>query len=410
MPEPPRLSTETESLADELPKIEDVNLLGRRVLLRADLNVTFHPGTTNISDDSRIHATAPTIGLLKRKGATTILCSHLGRPKGRAVPEMRIEPVLRRTSEILGVEVVALGGPTGDSVTKAVDGLIDGDVAMLENLRFDPGEEANDVRYSRDLASLADVYVNDAFGASHRSHASIVGVAALLPTYAGLLMRAEIEALNRAMSSDERPAIAILGGAKVADKLGIVSSLAPNVDAILVGGGMIAAVIVAQGGLPGSSTPGEEEIEAAKALVDDPAVSAKLTLPIDFIVADEFSIESPHRVVRIDDSLVSGYILDIGPTSIAKYANVIEKANKIIWNGPMGLFEWPHFANGTRSIAQAVAGNDKAYKLAGGGSTIEAINAFGVSDRFSHISTGGGASLEFLERKVLPGVAALQQT
>ena len=323
---------------------------------------------------------------------------------------MRIEPVLRRTSEILGDEVIAAGGPTGISVTRAVDDMTEGDVAMLENLRFDPGEEANDARFSRDLASLADVYINDAFGASHRSHASIVGVAALLPTYAGLLMRAEMHALNRALTSDERPAIAILGGAKVADKLGIARSLAPNVDAILIGGGMIAAIIAAQGNPAGSSAPGRDEIEAAEALLKDQELSAKLVLPDDLVVAEVFSIESPHRVGHSDEPLVSGFILDIGPNSIAKYASVIEKANKIIWNGPMGLFEWPAFANGTRSIAQAVASNDNAFKLAGGGSTVEAINAFGIADRLSHISTGGGASLEFLEGKVLPGVAALQRT
>ena len=396
-------------MADQLPKFEDVDLRGRRVLLRADLNVTFEPGTTNISDDSRIHATVPTIELLKRKGATTILCSHLGRPKGRVVPDMRIEPVLRRTSEILGDEVIALGGPSGHCIENSVDDLTEGDVAMLENLRFDPGEEANDTSFSRDLASLADVYINDAFGASHRSHASVVGVAALLPTYAGLLMRTEIEALNRALSSDERPAIAILGGAKVADKLSIAKSLAPNVDAILIGGGMIAAILAAQDKSAGASKPGRDEIEAAQALLEDPALSVKLILPDDLIVADEFSIDSTHRAVCADDALGSGHILDIGPVSGGKYASVIENAKKIIWNGPMGLFEWPPFANGTRSIAQAVARNDNAFKLAGGGSTVEAINAFGIADRLSHISTGGGASLEFLEGKTLPGVAALLQ-
>lgn len=390
--------------------IEEVDLRGRRVLLRADLNVTFEPGTTNISDDSRIRATVPTIELLRRKGAKIILCSHLGRPKGRVVPDMRIEPVLRRTSEVLGSEVATLGGPTGSPVLEAVCRLSDGDVAMLENLRFDPGEEANDAGFSRDLASLADVYVNDAFGASHRSHASIVGVATLLPTYAGLLMRAEIDALNRAVSSDERPAIAILGGAKVADKLGIASSLAPNVDAILVGGGMIAAIFAAQGNPAGSSSLGMDEIEAAKYLLRDSTLFAKLMLPSDLIVAEEFSNDSPRHVIPADGNLASGYILDIGPTSIAKYTNVIENANKIVWNGPMGLFEWQHFANGTSSIARAIADNGNAFKLAGGGSTVEAINVFGVSDRISHISTGGGASLEFLEGKVLPGVAALLQT
>lgn len=395
-------------MASQLPKIEDVDLRGLRVLLRADLNVTFEPGTTNISDDSRIRATVPTIELLRRKGAAIILCSHLGRPKGRVMADMRIEPVLRRTTEVLGVEVTALGGPTGSGIREAVGGMTDGDVGMLENLRFDPGEEANEPAFARDLAAMADVFVNDAFGASHRSHASIVGVAKLLPAYAGLLMRAEIDALNRASSSDERPAIAILGGAKVADKLGIVSSLAPNVDTILIGGGMIAAIIAAQGNPAGSSTPGGDEIEAAKALLGDPMLSAKLTLPDDLIVANQFSLDSPYRTASVGDELDSRYILDIGSTTIEKYTDVIENANKIVWNGPMGLFEWSNFANGTRAIARAVAANDRAFKLAGGGSTVEAINAFGVSDHVSHISTGGGASLEFLEGKTLPGVAALQ--
>lgn len=401
---------ETAKLADLLPRIEDVDLRGRRVLLRADLNVTFEPGTTNIADDSRIHATMPTIELLRRKGAAIIACSHLGRPRGRVVPEMRIEPVRHRASEILGVDVVGAGGPTGSDAERKVERLNSGDVAMLENLRFDVGEEANDATFSRDLASLADVFVNDAFGASHRRHASIVGVAQILPAFAGLLMRAEIDALNRALMSDDSPAIAILGGAKVADKLGIVSSLAPNVDAILIGGGMIAAFIAAQGNAVGFGMPDEDEIVAAKALLDDHEVSAKLRLPDDVVVATEFTRESAHKQYELGDLTGQGHILDIGSKTIGKYANAIKTANKIVWNGPMGLFEWPYFANGTRAIAQAVACNEDAFKLAGGGSTVEAINVFGIADRLSHISTGGGASLEFLEGKVLPGIAALRRS
>ena len=395
------------NLVDQLPRIEEVDLRGRRVLLRADLNVTFEPGTTNISDDSRIHATAPTIELLRRKRAKIILCSHLGRPKGRVVPELSIDPVRRRTSEVLGFDVMDVGSPTGSGVSETIDRLAEGDVAMLQNLRFDSGEEANDTDFSRTLASLADVYVNDAFGASHRSHASIVGVASILPSYAGLLMRAEIKALNRALSAEERPAIAILGGAKVADKLGIVSSLAPNVDAILIGGGIISAFIAARGKSAGSSEPGEDEIEAAQALMDDPAVMAKLRLPEDVVIADNFSNDSDYHEAGIDDIADSGYILDIGSNTVARYANLIESAKKIVWNGPMGLFEWPSFANGTRSIAKTIARNENAFKLAGGGSTVEAINAFGIAGGLSHIATGGGASLEFLEGKILPGVAAL---
>ena len=380
------------------------------MLLRADLNVTFEPGTTNIADDSRIHATVPTIDLLRRKGAKTVLCSHLGRPKGRIVPEMRIDPVRRRTAEILGIDVIDIGGPVGGDAKNAVCRLSDGEVAILENLRFHPGEEANDESFSHALASMGDVYVNDAFGASHRNHASIVGVASILPAYAGLLMRAEIEALNRALSSDERPAIAILGGAKVADKLAIVSSLAKNVDAILIGGGMISAMFAAQRCASGSIAPAEGEIEAARAILDDPATNEKLRLPEDVIVADAFSKDSVSYRTAVAEISGSGYILDIGPNSIASYTDQIAKAKKIIWNGPMGLFEWPAFSQGTRAIAEAIAGNHRAFKLAGGGSTVEAINTFDVSIGLSHISTGGGASLEFLEGKVLPGVAALQKS
>lgn len=392
---------------NQLSRIEEADLSGQRVLLRADLNVTFQPGTTNISDDSRIHATVPTIDLVRRKGAKVILCSHLGRPKGRVVPEMRIEPVRRRTAEVLDVDVSALGGPTGPHVGPPIEELCDGDVAMLENLRFDPGEEANDTGFSSSLAALADVYVNDAFGASHRSHASIVGVASMLPAYAGLLMRTEIEALNRALSSDERPAIAILGGAKVADKLGIVNSLAQNVDAVLVGGGMVSAFAVAQGKSAASATPGADELEAAKALLDDPIASAKIRLPDDVIVSEAFAIDACYSATGFDDVPASGYILDIGPKTIETYSGLIGNAKKIVWNGPMGLFEWPSFEVGTRSVAKAIAENDDAFKLAGGGSTVEAINTYGIANRLSHISTGGGASLEFLEGKTLPGVEAL---
>lgn len=390
-----------------LPMIEDVEVRGKRVLLRADLNVTFEPGSTRIADDSRIHASVATIELLRSRGAKVVLCSHLGRPKGKVVPEMRIEPVRARMSDVLDVEVSYASGPVGEESERVVDSLGDGDVAMLENLRFDSGEEANDTDFSNSLASLADIFVNDAFGASHRSHASIVGVADLLPTYAGLLMRSEIIALERAVDSDERPAVAILGGSKVADKLGVVKNLAPNVDAVLIGGGMVSAMLAAQGKSVGSVDVGVDELSAASELLDDPMIVEKLRLPPDVIVAEEFSQDSVYIETSADSMPDSGFILDIGSQTISNYVDAISSAEKIVWNGPMGLFEWEAFSNGTKSIASAISHNQSAFKLAGGGSTVEAINSLGIVEAITHVSTGGGASLEFLEGKTLPGIAAL---
>ena len=391
-----------------VPLIEEVDVRGKRVLLRADLNVTFEPGSTRIADDSRIHASIPTINLLRNRGARVVLSSHLGRPKGKVVPDMRIEPVRVWMSEVLGTEVKYAGGPVGDDAERGINTLRDGDAAILENLRFDPGEEANDDEFSTALASLADVFVNDAFGASHRAHASIVGVANLLPTYAGLLMRAEITALERAVHSDDRPAIAILGGSKVADKLSVVKNLAPNVDAVLIGGGMVSAMLASQGKSVGSVEVSEDELKSARELLHDPIVTEKLHLPVDVVLAEEFSEDSAFVETSTETVPDTGFILDIGPHTVALYIDAISQAEKIVWNGPMGLFEWKSFSRGTKSIAAAVADNDSAFKLAGGGSTVEAINSLDIADRITHVSTGGGASLEFLEGKMLPGISALQ--
>ena len=380
---------------------------GKRVLLRADLNVTFEPGSTRIADDSRIHASVSTIEHLRSRGARVVLCSHLGRPKGEVIPEMRIEPVRARVSEVLGADVGYAGGPVGNEAERVVNALSDGEVAILENLRFDPGEESNDADFSKSLASLADIFVNDAFGASHRSHASIVGVADLLPTYAGLLMRAEIIALERAVDSDDRPAVAVLGGSKVADKLGVVKNLAPKVDVVLIGGGMVSAMLAAKGEAVGSVDVSHDELTAANELLDDPVIVGKLRLPSDVLVAEEFAQDSRRIETSADAVPDTGFILDIGSHTIASYVDVIAGAEKIVWNGPMGLFEWESFSGGTRSIASAISDNKSAFKLAGGGSTVEAINSLGIADSVTHISTGGGASLEFLEGKTLPGIAAL---
>ena len=291
-----------------LPKVEDVMLRGKTVLLRADLNVTFRPGTTKISDDSRIHASVATVELLRNCGARIVLCSHLGRPKGQVVTELRIEPVRSRVSEVLGFDVKEAGGPIGEDAKRIVDGLNDGDVAILENLRFDPGEEANNPEFASALASLADVYVNDAFGASHRSHASIVGVAEILPSYAGLLMRAEMGALDRALVSDEHPSIAVLGGAKVADKLEVVKNLALNVDAVLIGGGMVTALLAAQGISVGSTELSKEELAAADALLQRRwYVAEKIRLPRDVVVAEEFDPASDYLEMGVNEDSKFGF-------------------------------------------------------------------------------------------------------
>ena len=392
-----------------LPRIEEVTLSGKRVLLRADLNVTFRPGTLEVADDSRIFATVPTVDLLRTRGAKVVLCSHLGRPKGEVVPEMRIEPVRRRMSEVLGTDVKYAGRAVDQTARNVIDNLCDGEVAILENLRFEPGEEANDVGFSQLLASFADVYVNDAFGASHRSHASIVGVAEVLPAYPGLLMRSEIEALERAVSSDERPAVAVLGGAKVADKLAVVENLAPKVDAVLIGGGMVPALLAAQGKVFGATQLSDDELSAAKSLLGDAGISAKLRAPIDVVVAEEFTANSTFCERDVDAIPKSGHVLDIGSKTAADFVSIITTAKKVIWNGPLGLFEWRSFARGTEAVAAAIAANGGAFKLAGGGSTVEAINGLGISEKMTHVSTGGGASLEYLEGKTLPGIAALMR-
>ncbi len=387
--------------------IEEVELRGKRVLLRADLNVPFHPGQSDVADDSRIQASLPTLRLLIERGARVVMCSHLGRPKGNIVPEMAIEPVRARLEQILGSAVHYGNGPIGDVSQEAANTLDDGEVLLLENLRFHPGEEANDPEFANSLAALADIYVNDAFGASHRSHASIVAITELLPSYPGLLMRDEITALTRALESDEHPSLAILGGAKVADKLSVLNNLAPNVDNILIGGGMVAAMFAAQGMKPGSVDISQAEFAAALGVLDNPRVASKLRLPIDVIVADEFSEQSAHREMSIGSDIQSGYILDIGPATRAMYSLLIASAKKIIWNGPMGLFEWAAFSTGTRTIGISVAANHDAFTLAGGGSTVEAITSMRLVGDLTHISTGGGASLEFLEGQTLPGIAAL---
>ncbi len=393
-----------------LQRIEERELSGKRVLVRADLNVTFHPGSAVIADDSRIRASLPTIEFLMARGAKVMVSSHLGRPEGRVVNKLSIEPVRQRLGELLGKCVASAGGPAGEEPRRVIAALADGEVAMLENLRFDPGEEADDSEFGAYLTALADIHVNDAFGASHRSHASIVGVARHKKPYAGLLMRSEIEMLSRALDSDEHPTVAVLGGAKAADKLMVVNSLSKRAESILIGGGMVAGFLSAMGLSSGAADVSTKETDAAGSILEDPEVAEKLVLPSDMVAADEFSSDSDYRTVAMNEVPASLYVLDIGDETISEFTSRLSRARKIIWNGPMGLFEWPPFSRGTAAVAHAIADNTGSFSLAGGGSTVEAIAALGLEERFTHISTGGGASLEYLEGKSLPGIAVLAET
>ena len=378
---------------------------GKRCLVRVDFNVPFAPGTQNIIDDSRIVAALPTIENLLEGGASLVVCSHLGRPRGKPSPDLCMAPVRKRFAELLGADVVDCGGPSGPDTVRIASSIEPGQVGMLENLRFDPGEESNDEDYSKGLASLADVYVNDAFGAAHRAHASVVGVTKHLPAYAGLLMEKELEMLGRVLGSHEKPSIALIGGAKVADKIGVISNLLDGVDRVLIGGGMVAAFLRARGMQSGAAQLDEAELETAAALLRGHA--DKLGLPTDVMVANEFNADAAASAVAVDAVAENELILDIGPATAGTYAEEIGQARTILWNGPMGVAEWDQFSQGTRAVADAVSSNSAAVSVVGGGSTAEVVARLGLEQKITHVSTGGGASLEFLEGRVLPGVAAL---
>ena len=382
----------------------DIDVRGKRVLLRVDFNVPVNDAG-EITDDSRIRLSLPTIGYLREHGAAVIACSHFGRPDGKAVEKYRLTAMRKRLSELIGSAVVDAGGPGGPGPGSVARDLKPAQVALLENLRFDPGEEANSPAFALSLASLADVYVDDAFAAAHRAHASVSGVARHLPAVAGLLMAREIEMLGAALDSPARPAVAVVGGAKVADKLQVLTHLAGRVDVILVGGGMVAAFLRAAGHSGGSTQVTAAEVQAARDLLG--SLSPLVHIPRDVVVAPSFSADAPARVVDDDNVPQHTLVMDIGPVTRRAYASEIARARSVIWNGPMGVFEWPQFAEGTRAVAQAIAANRHAITVVGGGSTAEAVEKLGIRDKFTHVSTGGGASLEFLEGKILPGVAAL---
>ncbi|UCC59632.1 MAG: phosphoglycerate kinase [Dehalococcoidia bacterium] len=388
--------------------IRDIELKDRKVLVRVDFNVPLDIETHEISDDSRIKAAIPTIQYLIDKGCRVILCSHFGRPKGKVVEDMRLAPVAKRLSELLKLPVASTKDCIGIEVEQSVSKLKSGAVLLLENLRFHPEEEQNDPDFARTLAGLADVYVNDAFGTAHRAHASTAGVANYLPAVAGLLMEKEIDFLGKALTDPIHPFAAVTGGAKVSDKLALLENILNKVDYLLIGGGMCCTFLRSQGYGIGQSSVEEDKLHFVKELADKAdRAGVQLMLPVDVVVADSFAGDVPFKVVNIGEIPDSSYVMDIGPYTIKAFTDELKKCKTVVWNGPMGVFEYPAFRDGTKAIAQQLAQLD-ATTILGGGSTAEAIDEFGLTDRMSHVSTGGGASLEFLEGKTLPGVAVLQ--
>ncbi len=383
--------------------IRDVPVMGKRVLVRVDFNVPLEGG--EVRDDTRIVAALPTIRYLLDDKARVILASHLGRPKGKVAPEFSLKPVAKRLGELLGMDVAFAGDCVGPEAEAAVAALQPGHALMLENLRFHAEEEANDPEFSRKLAALADLYVNDAFGTAHRAHASTAGVAAYLPAVAGFLMEKEIDYLSRALEDPKRPFVAILGGAKISDKIGVVKNLLGKVDRLLIGGGMANTFLKAQGYDVAASLVEEDSVAVAKELLA--RGGGKILLPTDAVVADAFAADAQAKIAPVSAVPAGWRILDIGPQTVKAFAKALRGAKTVVWNGPMGVFEFPRFAEGTFAIAQALAKLPGAVTIIGGGDSAAAVEQAGVADKVSHVSTGGGASLEFLEGKTLPGVAVL---
>ncbi|MDD3225667.1 MAG: phosphoglycerate kinase [Clostridium sp.] len=388
--------------------VEDIEVAGKRVLVRCDFNVPLVDG--KITDENRLVGALPTIEYLVKHGAKTILCSHLGKPKSPEDKSFSLAPVAKRLSEMLNKEVVFAADDTvvGENAKKAVSAMKDGDVVLLENTRFRKEETKNVDDFSKELASLADVFVNDAFGTAHRAHCSTVGVTKYVKTAAcGYLIQKEIKFLGEAVEAPKRPFVAILGGAKVSDKIAVINNLLEKVDTLIIGGGMAYTFLKAQGFTIGKSLVEEDKISYAKEMIEKAKKNnVKFLLPVDNVVGEEFSAET-KPVTTDDENIPDGYMgLDIGPKTSKLYADAVKDAKTVVWNGPMGVFEFKNFANGTIAVAKAMAESD-ATTVIGGGDSAAAVNQLGFGDKMTHISTGGGASLEFLEGKELPGIVAL---
>lgn len=386
--------------------IRDVDLKGKRVFCRVDFNVPMKEG--KITDETRIRAALPTIQYLVEQGAKVILASHLGRPKGQVVEEMRLTPVAARLGELLGKDVKKADEAFGPAVQEMVAAMNEGDVLVLENVRFYAGEEKNDAELAKEFAALADIFVNDAFGAAHRAHASTAGIADYLPAVSGLLMEKELEVLGKALSNPERPFTAIIGGAKVKDKIGVIRHLLDKVDNLIIGGGLAYTFVKALGHEIGLSLCEDDKIELAKEFMQlAKEKGVNFYMPVDVVITEEFSETATTQIVNIDSIPSNWEGVDIGPKTREIYADVIKNSKLVVWNGPMGVFEMTPFAEGTKAVGQALADAEGTYSVIGGGDSAAAVEKFGMADKMSHISTGGGASLEFMEGKELPGVVCL---
>ena len=388
--------------------IKDMNVSGKRVLLRVDFNVPLN-SNHKITNDKRIRESIPTIKYLLNEGAKIILCSHLGRPEGRYNPDYSMQPIADRLRELLKKPIFLAKDVAGPDTFKFVRALNDGDILLLENLRFEPGEEANDLEFAKRLASIADIYCNDAFGTMHRAHASTAKIAELLPSCAGLLVEKELNVLSKTLNNPERPFVVITGGVKIKDKINLLSNLVENADIIMIGGAMAYTFMKAKGYNVGKSLVEKDKIPLAKLLLEKAEnCGTKLILPVDNVVAKEFNFAAETAIVSTENFPRNALGMDIGPKTIAKYRHYIQRARTVFWNGPMGVFEFQKFAKGTNAIAKAMA-NTTATTIVGGGDSAFAIESLELQDRINHVSTGGGAALKFLEGATLPGLEAIKE-
>jgi len=398
------------ALPNGIKHVQDLAVEGKRVFVRVDYNVPFDKKTKKITDDARITATLPTIKHLIDRGARIVLGSHLGRPDGQVKPELSLEPVAARLAELLSMDIALADEPVGDGARKVCSDLRDGQIAMLENLRWNPGEEENDEAFARQLASYADIYVNDAFGTAHRAHASTAGMVKFVAEKgAGFVMAKEIEYLSKLLGDVDRPYVAVLGGSKVSDKIEVLDALLDRCDSIVIGGAMANTFLESQGRNVGKSKVETDKLPNARNFLRKASEKLKTVyLPVDVVVSATFDDEGGAKVVAIDKIPAEGMALDIGPATVENYRKVLAAARTIFWNGPMGVFEKPKFAAGTNAVARALADNKLALSVVGGGDSAAAIAQAGLADKVSHVSTGGGASLEFVQGLDLPGIAALR--